>query len=159
VKVKKFFKAHRVLGISLVVLLTLVIAASAYAASLTLTFHNTVDIAAAPGPSPAPAITATYSVNGGPSTALNNGDLISWGSIVQGGSKQMVITFTNSGTASGSETISLPSSMSWCSFSSNGTTVTIPAGGSLAVTLTLSIGSSAPVGTNNNPGDVTITGS
>jgi hypothetical protein len=167
---KKFFGSHRILSIILATALVMVMGVGVYAAVLNLTFHNTVTIVSSAPPAPSANITATYAIDGGAPVALTNGATVKWGNVAQGGTQTMTITFSNSGNASGNETIGLPAATNGGAITADATTVAnsyvvaVPAAsgsvnGSNTATLTLTIDPAATTGTNIVIGDVTITGS
>lgn len=158
---KKFLGIPLVAAIALIVAVTIVVVVVAAATLFSTTIHNTVTIVATqPGPGPTGAnISATYAIDGGSSTVLASSSAdIDWGSITQGSSQTMLITFTNTGDVSATEAITLPTSSNGCTFTANTTSVNVPAGGSNTVTITLAIAANATNGSNIAAGDIGVTG-
>ena len=100
-------------------------------------------------------------MNGGPLTALTYKGAINWGNVVSGTSESMLIVFVNTGNADGTETLALPVPQHGCTFSTDATnnSVVVPAGGSVTVTVTLTVASNATIGNTARIGPITISGS
>ena len=136
--------SYKLLGIPLGLLLIAVLAVGALAATggwFTADFGNSITLTA-----PTAQVSATYTIDQSQPQNVPTSGTVTWPSYPAGTlrSAVMTINFFNTGGTAATQTISLPTPPDGFSLTSSASSVSVPAGGTAQLTVTLGILASVP---------------